>query len=210
LFNIPTPFEIALLLPAMIIGFTFHELAHAYVAYRLGDSTAARQGRLTVNPIAHIDPIGFLALFLVGFGWAKPVPVNPFNMRGDPQRNMMLVSLAGPAANMVLAFLFAVLLGLGLANLFPYGHEIVNRIIYINIVLAVFNLLPIPPLDGFKILAGLLPPSQANIINTLEQYGLIILLILLFTGVISEILSVIILPVFSLLMDLATGISVGF
>ncbi|MEW5952851.1 MAG: site-2 protease family protein [Bacillota bacterium] len=210
MFNIPTPFEIALLLPAIIIGLTFHELAHGYVAYRLGDSTAARQGRLTVNPIAHIDPIGFIALFLVGFGWAKPVPVNPFNMRGDPQRNMLLVSLAGPAANMVLAFVFAVLLGLGLANLFPHGHEIVVQIIYINIVLAVFNLLPIPPLDGSKILAGLLPPSQANVIYALEQYGFIILLILLFTGVISKILSVIILPVFGLLMDLATGISVGF
>ena len=85
MFNIPSPFEIALLLPAIIIGLTLHELAHGYVAYRLGDSTAARQGRLTINPVAHIDPIGFIALFLVGFGWAKPVPVNPFNMR-DPQQ----------------------------------------------------------------------------------------------------------------------------
>lgn len=210
MFNIPSPFEIALLLPAIIIGLTFHELAHGYVAYRLGDSTAAQQGRLTINPIAHIDPIGFIALFLVGFGWAKPVPVNPFNMRGDPQRNMLLVSLAGPATNIVLAFVFAILFGLGLANLFPYGHEIVIRIIYINIVLAVFNLLPIPPLDGSKILAGLLPPSQARIIYTLEQYGFIILLVLLFTGVIGKILSVVIVPIFRLLMGLATGISVGF
>lgn len=209
MFNIPSPFEIALLLPAIIIGLTLHELAHGYVAYRLGDNTAARQGRLTLNPVAHIDPIGFIALFLVGFGWAKPVPVNPFNMR-DPQRGMLLVSLAGPATNMVIAFVTAILLGLGIASLFPYGHEIVTRIIYINIVLAVFNLLPIPPLDGSKILAGLLPPSQANIIYALEQYGFIVLLLLLFTGVISKILSVIIVPIFHFLITISTWLSVGF
>lgn len=203
MFNIPTPFEIALLLPAIIIGLTLHELAHGYVAYRLGDNTAARQGRLTINPLAHIDPIGFIALFLVGFGWAKPVPVNPFNMR-DPQRGMLLVSLAGPATNMVIAIVTAILLGLGIASLFPYGHDIVIRIIYINIVLAVFNLLPIPPLDGSKILAGILPPSQANIIHALDNYGFIILLLLLFTGVISKILSVIIVPIFHLLITLST------
>ena len=203
MFNIPTPFEIALLLPAIIIGLTLHELAHGYVAYRLGDNTAARQGRLTINPLAHIDPIGFIALFLVGFGWAKPVPVNPFNMR-DPQRGMLLVSLAGPATNMVIAIVTAILLGLGIASLFPYGHDIVMRIIYINIVLAVFNLLPIPPLDGSKILAGILPPSQANIIHALDNYGFIILLLLLFTGVISKILSVIIVPIFHLLITLST------
>ena len=209
MFNIPSPFEIALLLPAIIIGLTLHELAHGYVAYRLGDSTAARQGRLTINPVAHIDPIGFIALFLVGFGWAKPVPVNPFNMR-DPQRGMLLVSLAGPAANMVVAIVTTILLGLGIATLFPYGQDIVVRIIYINIVLAVFNLLPIPPLDGSKILAGLLPPSQANIIHALDNYGFIILLLLLFTGVISKILNIIIVPIFHLLLNLANGISVGF
>ena len=209
MFNIPTPFEIALLLPAIIIGLTLHELAHGYVAYRLGDNTAARQGRLTINPLAHIDPIGFIALFLVGFGWAKPVPVNPFNMR-DPQRGMLLVSLAGPATNMVIAIVTAILLGLGIASLFPYGHDIVMRIIYINIVLAVFNLLPIPPLDGSKILAGILPPSQANIIHALDNYGFIILLLLLFTGVISKILSVIIVPIFHLLITLSTWLSVGF
>lgn len=209
MFNIPSPFEIALLLPAIIIGLTLHELAHGYVAYRLGDSTAARQGRLTINPVAHIDPIGFIALFLVGFGWAKPVPVNPYNMR-DPQRGMLLVALAGPATNMVIAIVTAILLGLGIAALFPYGQDIVVRIIYINIVLAVFNLLPIPPLDGSKILAGLLPPSQANIIHALDNYGFIILLLLLFTGVISKILSIIITPIFHLLLNLANGISVGF
>lgn len=209
MFNIPSPFEIALLLPAIIIGLTLHELAHGYVAYRLGDSTAARQGRLTLNPVAHIDPIGFIALFLVGFGWAKPVPVNPFNMR-DPQRGMLLVALAGPATNMVIAIVTAILLGLGIASLFPYGHDIVVRIIYINIVLAVFNMLPIPPLDGSKILAGLLPPSQANIIHALDNYGFIILLLLLFTGVISKILSIIITPIFHLLLNLANGINVGF
>ena len=209
MFNIPSPFEIALLLPAIIIGLTLHELAHGYVAYRLGDSTAARQGRLTINPVAHIDPIGFIALFLVGFGWAKPVPVNPFNMR-DPQRGMLLVALAGPATNMVIAIVTAILLGLGIAALFPYGQDIVVRIIYINIVLAVFNLLPIPPLDGSKILAGLLPPSQANIIYALEQYGFIVLLLLLFTGVISKILSVIIVPIFHFLITISTWLSVGF
>ncbi|RKO66827.1 site-2 protease family protein [Desulfofundulus salinus] len=205
MFNLPSLYEMGIMLPAIVLGLTFHELAHGWVADRLGDATARYQGRLTLNPLAHVDVIGLIMLFAVGFGWAKPVPVNPYNFRGDMRQGIMLVSLAGPAANMLLAIAGTVALGLGAWKL-PYGQDIVLKIIYINVILAVFNLLPIPPLDGSKILAGLLPGRQ-QWLYALENYGTIILLLLLFTGIIGKVLRWIIVPLYHALIDLAKAVA---
>ncbi|WP_027363408.1 site-2 protease family protein [Desulfotruncus alcoholivorax] len=185
--NFPSLQDILLLLPAILIGLTVHEYAHGLAADRLGDHTARYQGRLTLNPLAHIDPVGFLMLLLFKFGWAKPVPVNPYNLRGDPSRGMLLVALAGPASNLLLAFLTAILLGTGLTKYNVYFHYIALYSLQINVVLAIFNLIPVPPLDGSKILAGLLP-GQSRFIYGMETYGTIILLLLMFTGVFGRIL----------------------
>ncbi|WP_347491481.1 site-2 protease family protein [Desulfoscipio sp. XC116] len=203
--DLPSLAELLLLLPAILIGLTFHEFAHGWMADRLGDHTARHQGRLTLNPLAHIDPVGFLMLILFKFGWAKPVPVNPYNLRGDPARGMLLVSLAGPAANLVMALAASILLGVGLLRLVPFA-EYVYYILYltlqINVILAFFNLIPVPPLDGSKILAGLFP-RQSHFIYGMETYGTIILLILLFTGVLGKVLW----PVVSFVVDMFLKIS---
>ena len=202
--HFPSLLEIALLLPAIVLGLTFHELAHGWTAYKLGDNTALNAGRLTVNPVAHVDPIGLILLFVAGFGWAKPVPVNPNNFHGDAGKGMMLVSVAGPAANMVIAIIAAVLLGLVHWQI-PYINEILYLLIRINVVLAIFNLLPIPPLDGSKILAGIIPGKQEWLQN-LETYGIIILLVLMFfTNIIGSILNFLITPIVNFLVINISG-----
>lgn len=203
--DLPSLSELLLLLPAILIGLTFHEFAHGWVAYRLGDNTARSQGRLTLNPVAHIDPLGFIMLILFKFGWAKPVPVNPYNLRTDPARGMLLVSLAGPAANLVVALATAILLGLGVLRLLPYAeyfYYMLYLTLQINVVLAFFNLIPVPPLDGSKILAGLFP-RHTRFIYGMETYGVIILMILLFTGVLGKILW----PLVSFVVNLFLAIS---
>ncbi len=200
MFNFPSLHTIALTLPAIIIGLTFHEYAHGWVAYRLGDRTAEAHGRLTINPVAHLDPVGFILLILAGFGWAKPVPVNPYNLRGDIKKGMLLVSLAGPATNFLLAVVSAVLLGLFGSIQIPYFNIIMQYMIVINVVLAIFNLIPIPPLDGSKILAGLLPGRQ-EWLDQLESYGPILLIVLVFFGF--RFISVLINPVVNILILLA-------
>ncbi|MEG6616280.1 site-2 protease family protein [Peptococcaceae bacterium 1198_IL3148] len=196
--NFPTPYEIGVLLPAIVIGLTFHEYAHGWAADKLGDPTARYAGRLTINPMAHVDIIGFIMLFLAGFGWAKPVPVTPFKLKGNMRRSLMMVSLAGPATNLVIAIIASLLFGL----VASFGSmplvDIMQRIVTINVVLAVFNLLPVPPLDGSKILAGILPGEQRWLIY-MEQYGTIILLLLLFTGILSPILWAIISPILGIM-----------
>ncbi|MCD5404897.1 MAG: site-2 protease family protein [Desulfotomaculum sp.] len=196
MFDFPTPYEVATLIPAVVIALTFHEYAHAVVAYKLGDPTAKYSGRLTLNPIPHVDPIGMLMLFFVGFGWAKPVPVNPYNFN-KPKRDMVLVSLAGPLSNVILAIAFALLFGVFYAFGSQVLVDVVYKIIWINVVLAVFNMLPIPPLDGSKILAGILPGDSAWL-NYLEQYGFIILIILALTGILWPILMFFIEPLWAL------------
>lgn len=188
-----------LLLPGILVGLTFHEYAHAWVAERLGDHTARYQGRLTLNPIAHIDPVGFLMLLLFHFGWAKPVPVNPYNLQVNPRQGMLYVALAGPVTNIIVAVALAVLLRLGIFNFMPEIYMIAYWAVRINIILAIFNLLPIPPLDGSKILAGLLPGNTPWLYH-LETYGTIILLLLLFTGVIGRLLAYVINPLSALLL----------
>ncbi len=179
-------------LPAILIAITFHEYAHGWVADRLGDNTPRLQGRLTINPLPHIDWVGFAMLLIFHFGWAKPVQVNPHNFKNVSfKQGMMLVSLAGPGMNMLLAFLGLVIIRL----LMPfYGSEgvaitlqLLQPLVLINIILAAFNLIPLPPLDGSKILAGLLPDIGTRFMYGLEQYGIIILLILIMTGVASKI-----------------------
>jgi len=183
---------LVLLIPVILFALTIHELAHGWVAYRLGDPTAKYAGRLTLNPIAHLDPIGTLMLFLVHFGWAKPVPVDPSYFK-DPKRGMLLVALAGPAANMVLAFLSGLVIRYMNANPGPFitgalGPSFVTMIflsLQINLALAIFNLLPIPPLDGSKVLYGLLPAEYNHIIYNLERYGPGVLFGLVFLGMVT-------------------------
>lgn len=194
--------EMLLLLPAIILGLTFHEYMHGQVADLLGDHTARNLGRLTLNPIPHIDPVGFIMLILFKFGWAKPVPINPLNFRGDMKRGILLVSLAGPATNMLLAIAAAVIYRVLSGLQLPYFTEIIFYIIYINVVLAVFNLIPVPPLDGSKILAGLLPGRQ-EWLHQLEAYGMIILIVLIFSGAIGFIFNIFVRPLVNILLSLA-------
>ena len=170
-----------------VVAITIHEFMHAFTAYRLGDPTAARLGRVTLNPVVHFDPLGFLMLIIllispIGFAWGRPVPVNPGNFR-NPKRGMMLVAAAGPLSNIVQATIFALVLrfaGDAINDWSPFGQELIQQGIRINILLASFNLVPIPPLDGHKILTGLLPDFWYSILAPMEQYGFAILLGLLF------------------------------
>jgi len=180
-------------LPAILIALTFHEFAHGFVADRLGDRTPFQQGRLTLNPLPHIDWIGFLMLLIFKFGWAKPVQVDPRNFTNVSQKKgMMLVSLAGPGMNILLALVSMVLLKL----IIPYQGSswgtllvpLLIPLVYINLILAAFNLLPVPPLDGSKILAGMLPDSGAQLVYSLEQYGPLILLLLIVTNMVGKII----------------------
>lgn len=180
-------------LPAILVGLTFHEFAHGLAAARLGDPTPARQGRLTLNPLPHIDWVGFLMLLIFKFGWAKPVQVDPRNFKNiSPKTGMMLVSLAGPGMNILIALLGMV----ALKQLSPWqgsdgGALLVSLLVplvFINLILAAFNLLPLPPLDGSKILAGVLPDAGANWLYSLEQYGPLILLLLIVTNSVGKLL----------------------
>lgn len=213
---------IASMLP-MLLGMIVHEVSHGLAARRLGDPTAGMLGRLTLNPIPHIDPMGLLCFvftsFLGGFifGWAKPVPVNPRYFR-KPARDMMLVALAGPGSNFLLALLF----GLGVAVLFLIWPEaFINRMspvqpsatqqflvlmctqgILINLCLAWFNLLPLPPLDGSRVVSYFLPMHMALSYARLERYGMLVLLVLLVSGVLGKVLGPLVDYSFSLILRL--------
>ena len=166
--------DMILLAPPILVALTFHEYAHGYVALRFGDPTAKMAGRLTLNPLSHLDPIGTIMLFVVHFGWAKPVPVDPRYFR-NPKQDMLWVALAGPGANMVLALISGILLSiLGRGSLFGSHNMLLIMLqysLFINLALAVFNMLPIPPLDGSKVLRGLLPYKYQHIADQMEMYG---------------------------------------
>ena len=176
---------IILLIPPILAALTIHEFAHGYVAWRLGDPTAKMQGRLTLNPLAHLDPIGTLLLFLFYFGWAKPVPVNPHYFR-HPRTDMIWVALAGPISNVI----FALVLGLAFRPLMNYGliepyglfYKMITLGVFLNLMLAFFNLLPIPPLDGSKVVSGLLPIQYLDAWEKFERVGPFVLLAVILFG----------------------------
>jgi Zn-dependent protease len=193
---------------AFVIVIVTHELAHGWVAYKLGDPTAKDAGRLTLNPLAHLDPIGTVllpALLVISrspviFGWARPVPVNPYNFR-DPRKGMLLTSLAGPGANFMLAVLFAAVFKTGIfpAHSLPWTFLLYG--ILISLVLGLFNLIPIPPLDGGGIIASILPPELAGRYMRIERYGFLILIALLYLGLFDRV----ILPLVSILTRALVG-----
>jgi len=180
---------------ALLLGICFHEFCHALVATGLGDDTAQRLGRLTLNPLAHLDPLGTLLLFLAGFGWGKPVPVNAYALRNGPRTGMSLVAAAGPTSNLAVAWAMAIPIRMGWTPYHtPYNPFVANwgasdyfglfftAGVLLNCTLAVFNFLPLAPLDGFKLWTGLLPIEIARPLYRLEPYGMLILMALFFLG----------------------------
>ena len=163
-------------LVALIIAIDIHEFSHAWAAERLGDPTPRLQGRLSLNPLVHLDPIGTILLILVHFGWGKPVQFDPFNLR-NPRRDSALISMAGPVSNILLATALALLVHVLPSSIITV---LLEEIILMNVVLGIFNLVPIHPLDGFKIVEGILPEQQAHEWHELERYGIIFLIFLLF------------------------------
>jgi Zn-dependent protease len=205
-----------LFVPPFLLAISIHESAHAYVAYRLGDPTARDMGRITLNPIPHIDLFGFIALFLVHFGWAKPVPVNSANLQ-NPIKDNLWISLAGPTSNLLLAIVSAVFFRM----LYPFlthssGGSFVLQMILIsvilNIVLMVFNLFPLPPLDGFHILEGLVPYETYVRLQQFHAAGPMILLglILLSSFTDFNIFAIVFGPVVRILGGFLTGVPVGW
>lgn len=204
--------ELILLAPPILLALTFHEFAHGYIAYRLGDPTARMAGRLTLNPLKHLDPVGTIALFFIHIGWAKPVPVNPVYFR-NPKKDMLWVALAGPLTNLVLALFSAMVVKvvLTVATILPHtpataailGPFIKMMVIsvWINLVLCIFNFLPVPPLDGSRILTGLLPDDLARSYLKIERYGFIIIILLAFSGILSRIINPVIIFANSLLLS---------
>ncbi|MCD4687293.1 MAG: site-2 protease family protein [Anaerolineae bacterium] len=195
----------------LILGFTLHEWGHAWSAYRLGDTTAARQGRLSLDPRVHLEPMGIILALLVGFGWAKPVPVNSMAFYPNQKRGLVIVALAGPIMNLLLALGFGIIvrlmIGAGLDSGFLY--EVVATIVFFNLVLFLFNLLPFAPLDGYKIAVGTLPRKTANWFLHYEKETTLALVLLLMAGIISPLLNVIWIvlgPPLRFLFQLFTGV----
>jgi Zn-dependent protease len=195
---------------ALIIGFTIHEFAHAWVAYRLGDTTPLFQKRLTLDPRAHLDPLGTILALLFGFGWARPVPVNVNAFYPNEKRGLMIVALAGPVSNMILATLFAIvfriLAGVGIGG---FLLNVVAVIIFFNLVLALFNLIPLSPLDGWKIMLGLVSYEQAASLHRHEQESTFILIFLLILGNIPfmpDLIGELLVPIVVFFFRLLTGV----
>lgn len=198
-------YSLLLSLPGILIAISFHEMAHAYAADAMGDPTPKDAGRLTVNPLKHIDPLGFISMLLFKFGWAKPVPVNPNNFK-DKKKGMIAVALSGVLTNLLLAFL-------GMAAylaVIPLNNEtlmIILQYIYIyNIVFAVFNIIPIPPLDGSQILLLFLPPKALMFYYRYQRYGMIAIFVLALTGL----LGIIINPAINAIVSLFSAILLPF
>ena len=200
-----------MLVPGML-AIVCHEVSHGFVAWRFGDPTARMMGRLTLNPIKHIDIIGTLMIFVIGIGWAKPVPVVYENLR-NPKRDMIWVAAAGPITNITLAIVSALFLRSIIAFVNPASSASWSMIIepvvlmlafsvYINLLLAIFNMIPLPPLDGGRVLAGLLPQRQAAALSRIEPYGMIIIIVLVFF---TNLFSYVVMPVLTLGIHLLAG-----
>lgn len=177
--------ELPFVIISLVVAFTVHEFAHAAVAYKFGDSTAKDEGRLTLNPVSHLDPIGTLFLLIAGFGWARPVPVNRSRFH-NPRLAGVLVSIAGPLSNFLIAFLSYVIMFFfirsGSGSALPqFFVDLLNMMLWLNLVLFVFNLLPFPPLDGYRIIEDLATPFFRVKMSQYEQYGALIFLILVIT-----------------------------
>lgn len=197
----------------LFTAISVHEFAHGYVAYKLGDPTAKYSGRLTLNPLSHLDPIGAICMALFGFGWAKPVPVNPMYFK-DRKKDNALVALAGPVSNIILAFLSAILTALYYAFVLMkfdnfitgFFFTVLMQLAVVNISFAVFNLIPFPPLDGSKILGAFLSYESYNKLLMYERFGFPLLLLLSFSGILGRIIGIFINPLFSLWQLCFTGV----
>ena len=206
------PMEVLIiLLPILIFSLCFHEFSHGYIAYKLGDHTAARNGRLTLNPLAHLDPIGSLMILFVGFGWAKPVPVNPVNF-SNPRLDMMKVAFAGPASNLLLAFTGGLMMRL--VNIFGLLQrerfiQTLYFFIFINISFAVFNMIPVAPLDGSQIFGNMISKNNPELAWKLQMYGPKILMGIILIGMVTpfSVLGFLMMPFVKMFMYLFTGIS---
>lgn len=201
----------------VLISITVHEYCHGYAALKMGDHTAESMGRLSMNPFSHIDPIGALCMVVFHFGWARPVPINPNNFR-DPKKGTVIVSIAGPLSNICLSLIGVLLYGIllrlkfGLSNITFYSiffNGFLSQLIVLNLYFAIFNLIPIPPLDGAKILFAFLPPRIYFKLMKYERYSFIVLIALLYLGVIGFVLGFITSPIldsYNLIINLIAGI----
>ena len=202
-------------LVVLIVAFTIHEFSHAWTANYFGDTTPEANGRLTLNPLAHLDPIGSLLLLVAGFGWAKPVPVNPYALQKRSPSALMWVSLAGPMSNLLMAIVGAIPFRLGMYSVYdaqmalftagshflPTLPQLLYTFIQINLVLMLFNLIPLAPLDGEKIAEYFFPPSWLGVLDRIRPYGPVILLLVVFFGLVGYIIA----PPLRLLMSLLVG-----
>ena len=193
---------------ALIVAFSVHELSHGLMAYMLGDKTAKHDGRLTLNPLRHIDPIGFVFLIIAGFGWAKPIMVDPSNFR-YPKQDMALTAVAGPISNFIMAFIsimimFPLMLYSGGGSLARGIVTFLEFMILLNVTLGIFNMLPLPPLDGSKLFAVILPDHMYfSFISFGSRYGMIILIILVATRTLGQIIS----PLRAFMIELLFGVA---
>ena len=213
-----TIYRLLIQIPILLATLTIHEFSHGYVAYLLGDDTAKRAGRLTLNPISHIDPVGLLMLFIVRIGWAKPVPVNPYNFKNQ-KRDMAITAAAGPVSNFVMAIILSVVFNLLKAvnpNILYSGSMLtqffIGMLVYailINLALGIFNLIPIPPMDGSKILGGFLSDEAYYKYTAQERKGAQILMIIFAVSFIFKLnlIGAIIMPPLNFFLKLLTGIT---
>ncbi|GFN35422.1 site-2 protease family protein [Tepidimicrobium xylanilyticum] len=194
--------DIILRFPGLLLAIIVHEFSHGYMAYLLGDNTAKNSGRLSLNPLKHLDVVGLIFMLIFRFGWAKPVPINPIYFK-NRKRDTLLVSLAGPLSNFILAIIIGIILSKNIVTSYLMQNILLIALWY-NIMLGVFNLLPFPPLDGSKILASLLPDKYEYLFYKNERYLYIVLILLIITDTIDKILSPLIYISMNLLIKIIT------
>ncbi|MFN0072079.1 MAG: site-2 protease family protein [Chloroflexota bacterium] len=204
------PVSLLAVLAALVIAITVHEANHAWVATLLGDPTPRMMGRVSLNPLRHLDPVGTMMIFVAHFGWGKPVMFNPWNLKINPHIGSAMVAFAGPVANIAAAIVFLLPLRFQ-TSVDPQLGEFLRQIVSLNIGLAAFNLIPIPPLDGFSVVTGVLPRPIAEIFEPLRQYGFIILLGLLFIPLVGgpDILGAMLRPIIGAISAFVRGVALG-